>query len=394
MNHAKVLIAGVLLLLAGALTAAALGRWDAAAGCSFAAALLALWARGKHSPEKGWMTSLLSRAPEGSKARLLLEQLPDSECTPENVAFRLSEELVRLETSRAPAPSAVAALSLRFQNNLGKMLDEQQRLLQASLALKGSAHDWAASLDKINRINKSILQLNHLIAGDSRRVSGDTEAAVQSASDGIKTVGREIKAMTELKTTIGSSAEVIQDLANASEKIGQFVATITTIARKTNLLALNAGIEAARAGEHGQGFAVVASEIKTLAEASTQASNDVKQLVDDIRQKTANAISLISSTEKIEENINVVYSAGDVFMMIVKSFRKAGTLLGEISQALEDQRNDNELLIQLVERMCKNGADVRDQIEDLHARWEKIQEQARTVRGDMGSNPGTPNSAA
>jgi methyl-accepting chemotaxis protein len=229
---------------------------------------------------------------------------------PENVAQRLADDLVELEVSRTPSPSAVAGLSARFQNNVNKMLDEQNRLLQSSMALKGAAQDWAGSLDKINRINKSILQLNHLIAGDSRRVSGDTETAVQSASDGIKTVGREIKAMTELKATIGSSAEVIQDLGVASEKIGQFVATITNIARKTNLLALNAGIEAARAGEHGQGFAVVASEIKTLAEASTKASNDVKQLVDDIRQKTANAITLISSTEKIEENINVVYSAG------------------------------------------------------------------------------------
>jgi len=373
----------IVFLLLGAIVAAGLGRWDISAVIALAAAVIALSFRWKTPPSKGWMPALLARTPEGSQARLFLEHLPDSECTPENVAFRLAEEWAKLEASRAPSPTAMAALSARFQNNIGKLLDEQNRLVQASLTLKGTTLDWASSLDKINRINKSILQLNHLIAGDSKRVSGDTEAAVQSASDGIKTVGREIKAMTELKATIGSSAEVIQDLANASEKIGQFVATITTIARKTNLLALNAGIEAARAGEHGQGFAVVASEIKTLAEASTKASSDVKQLVDDIRQKTANAISLISSTEKIEENINVVYSAGDVFMMIVKSFRKAGALLGEISQALEDQRNDNELLIQLVERMCKNGDEVKVKIEDLHERWEKLNEQNKSIRAEM-----------
>jgi methyl-accepting chemotaxis protein len=380
----------VIVLLVVALVAAAFGRFEAASGAAFLAAVLSLLVHRKKAPSKGWMNALLARAPEGSRAKTLLESLPDSECTPENVAQRLADDLVELEVSRTPSPSAVAGLSARFQNNVNKMLDEQNRLLQSSMALKGAAQDWAGSLDKINRINKSILQLNHLIAGDSRRVSGDTETAVQSASDGIKTVGREIKAMTELKATIGSSAEVIQDLGVASEKIGQFVATITNIARKTNLLALNAGIEAARAGEHGQGFAVVASEIKTLAEASTKASNDVKQLVDDIRQKTANAITLISSTEKIEENINVVYSAGDVFMMIVKSFRKAGNLLGEISQALEDQRNDNELLIQLVDRMCKNGNDVKVKIEDLHDRWEKLHDQSRLVRGDLGQNQPPP----
>ena len=255
----------IVFLLLGAIVAAGLGRWDISAVIALAAAVIALSFRWKTPPSKGWMPALLARTPEGSQARLFLEHLPDSECTPENVAFRLAEEWAKLEASRAPSPTAMAALSARFQNNIGKLLDEQNRLVQASLTLKGTTLDWASSLDKINRINKSILQLNHLIAGDSKRVSGDTEAAVQSASDGIKTVGREIKAMTELKATIGSSAEVIQDLANASEKIGQFVATITTIARKTNLLALNAGIEAARAGEHGQGFAVVSNNWWTIS---------------------------------------------------------------------------------------------------------------------------------
>jgi methyl-accepting chemotaxis protein len=157
--------------------------------------------------------------------------------------------------------------------------------------------------------------------------------------------------MTDLKDTIGSSAEVIMQLSLTSDQIGEFLATITSISRKTNLLALNAGIEAARAGEHGQGFAVVASEIKILAEASAKASGDVKHLVDDIRKKTANAISLISTTGKIEENVNVVYNAGDVFMAIVKNIREAGNLLKEISQALQDQHNDNELLFQLIQKI-------------------------------------------
>jgi len=352
-------------------------------GALASALMVGFFLRLKTGDSAGWLISLLSKAPGGSEARALLENLGDSERNPAVAGARLVAGYVALENRRAPDPAALAGWSARHQGNLRKLLEEQDQLIQSSLSLKGTAQDWASSLDKINRINKSILQLNHLIAGDSRKVASDTDEAVKSASDGIKSVGREIKAMTELKATIGSSAEVIHELSDASEKISEFVATITTIARKTNLLALNAGIEAARAGEHGQGFAVVASEIKFLAEASTKASGDVKQLVDEIRQKTTNAISLISSTEKIEENINVVYSAGDVFMNIVKSIRKAGTLLGEISQALEDQRNDNELLIQLVERMCKNGESIRDQIMGLHEGWNRLGDHGRVLKDDL-----------
>jgi methyl-accepting chemotaxis protein len=247
-------------------------------------------------------------------------------------------------------------------------------------AFRDVIRDWSSNIEKAGRINKSLLQLNELIVNDSKKVAADTDAAARSATDGIKSVGKEIKAMTEIKATIGSSAEVIQQLNLASDQIGDFLATITTIARKTNLLALNAGIEAARAGEHGQGFAVVASEIKTLAEASAKASGDVKNLVDDIRAKTASAISLISTTGKIEENVNVVYSAGDVFMNIVKSVRKAGGLLGEISQALDDQRNDNELLLQLINKVYLAGDQVKEKFESVEDSLSHLQKLSQRMK--------------
>jgi methyl-accepting chemotaxis protein len=269
---------------------------------------------------------------------------------------------------------------------LEEFIQEQERMAQTVHSFRDTLRDWASNIEKAGRINKSLLQLNELIVNDSKKVAVDTDAAAKSATEGIKAVGKEIKAMTEIKATIGSSAEVIQQLSLASEQIGDFLATITTIARKTNLLALNAGIEAARAGEHGQGFAVVASEIKTLAEASAKASADVKHLVDDIRNKTTSAISLISTTGKIEENVNVVYSAGDVFMNIVKSVRKAGGLLGEISQALDEQRNDNELLVQLINKIYAAGDQVKSKFENVE---ESLSQMGKLTQKMVTSSEGS-----
>lgn len=302
----------------------------------------------------------------------------------------LGDALLKFLDRSAPRPEDTSTPAVTGQGpSRASAAEEDWRSFFQSLDdLNRSVHDfrdvtrdWASSIEKAGRINRSVLQLNELIVNDSKKVAQDTDEAARSATEGIKSVGKEIKAMTDLKATIGSSAEVIQQLSLASDQIGEFLATITTIARKTNLLALNAGIEAARAGEHGQGFAVVATEIKTLAEASAKASGDVKHLVDDIRSKTSSAISLISTTGKIEENVNVVYSAGDVFMNIVKSIRKAGGLLGEISQALEDQRNDNELLLQLINRIYMSGDQVRDRfaaVEDGLAQLQKTSQQLRS----------------
>jgi methyl-accepting chemotaxis protein len=263
------------------------------------------------------------------------------------------------------------------------LMAEQEGMLGSLHGLQDIIRGWTASIEKVSRINKSLLQLNELIVNDSKKVAIDTDTATKAAMEGIKAVGREINAMTDIKATIGSSAEVIQQLSLASDQIGEFLATITSISRKTNLLALNAGIEAARAGEHGQGFAVVASEIKILAEASARASGDVKHLVDDIRQRTASAITLINTTGKIEENVNLVYNAGDVFMSIVKSIRKASSVLSEISQALEDQRNDNDLMLQLITQVYQGGDRARKQFDLVQTNLDQLQKNSRRVLDEL-----------
>lgn len=232
--------------------------------------------------------------------------------------------------------------------------------------------EWNTLLQKAERINRALVQLNRILSEAARRVTEATEGAAQTAASGLKSVGREIRAMTEIRETLGSSREVIQSLNAASERIHEFVETITAIARKTNLLALNAGIEAARAGEHGEGFAVVAAEIKGLAEQSARAAADMKQLVEDVRRQTSAAVDVLSTTGKIEENVNVVYNAGDVFMRIVKSVQEVGRLLKEIAEALRDQQNDNELLSQLISRAAALGGEtqrcVAQSLEKQHPR--------------------------
>ncbi len=326
----------------------------------------------------------LKRLAEKSTAPPFLKDALISDTGEEDpLEFILRTCLEKITVQEITIPNQVLPADLPWKDLVGDLKEfaqELEKIVQAFHAFRDTLRDWSSTIEKAGRINKSLLQLNELIVNDSKKVAADTDEAARSATDGIKSVGKEIKAMTEIKATIGSSAEVIQQLNLASDQIGEFLATITSIARKTNLLALNAGIEAARAGEHGQGFAVVASEIKILAEASAKASGDVKHLVDDIRAKTASAISLISTTGKIEENVNVVYNAGDVFMNIVKSVRKAGGLLGEISQALDDQRNDNELLLQLINKIYVAGDHVKAKFEAVDEGLNQLEKLTRKMK--------------
>ena len=90
----------------------------------------------------------------------------------------------------------------------------------------------------------------------------------------------------ELQTVSRRSAEVVHSVSDtmggiavSSKRIGEIVQLIDSIAFQTNLLALNAAVEAARAGEHGRGFAVVAGEVRALAQRSSDAAREIKQLI-------------------------------------------------------------------------------------------------------------------
>ncbi len=112
--------------------------------------------------------------------------------------------------------------------------------------------------------------------------------AIERASHTLIRVGHDVDA----------SAAQVRRLAPASERVGDFVATVSRIARQTNLLALNAAIEAARAGEHGVGFAVVADEIRKLAVESALAAKVIATTVQRVREDIDSAVGAMDATAR------------------------------------------------------------------------------------------------
>jgi methyl-accepting chemotaxis protein len=114
------------------------------------------------------------------------------------------------------------------------------------------------------------------------------------------TASRIVSQVTENARTANLKVE---GLATAAQRIGDLVSLIQDVAAQTNLLALNATIEAARAGEAGRGFAVVASEVKTLADQTAKATEDIKQQIDAIQSSINGAVDAMQS---------IVTTMGDV----------------------------------------------------------------------------------
>ena len=104
----------------------------------------------------------------------------------------------------------------------------------------------------------------------------------------------------------GRTDTTVQGLSEAALRISNVVALINEIASQTNLLALNATIEAARAGEAGKGFAVVASEVKSLANQTGKATEDIKAQIDSMQRATTTTVETIRHISETIGEINQI----------------------------------------------------------------------------------------
>lgn len=134
------------------------------------------------------------------------------------------------------------------------------------------------------------------------RTANDAHEVNTVATASREAIERAAHTLVQVSDDVGVSAERVQRLVPASERVGEFVATVSRIARQTNLLALNAAIEASRAGEEGLGFAVVADEIRKLAGESALAAKVITSTVQRVREDIGDAVRSMDNTALAVEN--------------------------------------------------------------------------------------------
>jgi len=232
----------------------------------------------------------------------------------------------------------------RFEQSVGGIAGE---VTAASGALEGVARSMTDTVGQVT------VRMATMASGAREATTSvaTVSAAAGELSGSIHEISRQVsqcaritgQAVEDARRTDG----IVRDLAQGAQRIGDVVGLITTIAGQTNLLALNATIEAARAGEAGKGFAVVASEVKSLAQQTARATEDIGAQVAEIQASTRQAV--------------------DAIRRIAGTIEEVSAISGAIAAAVEEQGAATAEIARNVQRTAGAVQDVAGTIGDVGA---------------------------
>jgi methyl-accepting chemotaxis protein len=245
----------------------------------------------------------------------------------------------------------------RISATIGEIKTSAREVTNASTEISASTTDLSqrteeqgASLEQISASMEEISATVKQNAENAQQANASASGTREVAHRGGQVVAKAIDAMARIE--------------ESSRKISDIIGVIDEIARQTNLLALNAAVEAARAGDAGRGFAVVASEVRSLAQRSSQAAKDIKDLI-------------VNSNGQVKDGVDLVNRAGSALTEIVESIKTVAEIVADIATASAEQASGieqvNKALTQMDEVTQQNSA----LVEENAATAKTLEHQAR-----------------
>jgi methyl-accepting chemotaxis protein len=242
-------------------------------------------------------------------------------------AVLATEERKRIEQQAvAERTSALKRVATEFETTISGIIT---RVSSASTEMHTAAQSLSASAEETALKSTEVTAVAEEASSNVQMVSAATEELAGSVEQISQQVAESAKICAEAVNGVSRTHQSVIEMAAAANKIGAVVTLINDIAGQTNLLALNATIEAARAGEAGKGFAVVASEVKSLANQTAKATEEIRQQIGAVQVTTADTV------QSIEAITATITRVSEIASSIAIAVEEQGAATREIWRSVE-----------------------------------------------------------
>jgi methyl-accepting chemotaxis protein len=279
-----------------------------------------------------------------------------------------------------------ATHTMHLQSQELEQAHQERRQLASEFegAVARLVKDMASSTASLRRLAETLTQLQsdsvisaeqvfqaaNDSSGNMQTIAAATEQMVASIQEIDRNFGSSVVASERAASASQEAFQCMHALEESSQQIGSVIRCIGDVAKQTRMLALNANIEAARAGELGRGFGVVATEVKSLANQTESATEDIKERISGIQRATSQALS---GTEKVGASVeNIKELASEVSEQLSYQRADAREINTSLHHALELSRRLHEDS-QLVSQACHESQSASRSILEESAR---VAEQA------------------
>lgn len=266
-------------------------------------------------------------------------------------AFRLERMSAEKDALRTERGQDLRRFAMQFESTVGEVVNG---VAAASTQLKATASSMAAAAEQATVESGSVTNAMEQASGGVTAAAAASDEFAMSIGEISRQASHSAELARKASDDAESADETISTLATSADQVGQIVELIQSIAKRTNLLALNASIEAARGGEAGRGFAVVASEVKELA---AQTSRATEEIADQIRAMQDSTGASVSALRSIGEQIKQLETTAISIASAVDQQSVAGQdLARSIDLAARSTDEVSSSIVQVREASVATGA--------------------------------------
>lgn len=211
-----------------------------------------------------------------------------------------------------------------YNRTVETLSETMHEIVETSSSIRNSADEISAASDDLARRTESQAATLEETSAALDELTGSVRTAAESTRGVENTMDEARSVAQDSDSVVQRAVEAMNEISESSNHISKIITVIDDISFQTNLLALNAGIEAARAGDAGRGFAVVAAEVRALAQRSSDAAMEIKELIG-------------NSAEQVENGVQLVGRSGSALSAVVGQVSDISGLISGIAKAADKQ---------------------------------------------------------